>query len=84
MIQRQLFEPTLIKSASLIAPDSPRQAFYNIWLFTYKNIYTVKKESGAKGKAWDVRLWKFDSLEKAEKDFERRIKGYFEKPLETA
>lgn len=74
MIQRQLFEPTLIKSASLIAPDSPRQAFYNIRLFAYKNIYTVRKESGAKGKTWDVRLWKFDSFEKAEKDFERRIK----------
>ena len=74
MIQRHLFEPTLIKSASLIASDSPRQAFYNIRLFAYKNIYTVRKESGAKGKTWDVRLWKFDSFEKAEKDFERRIK----------
>ena len=60
MIQRHLFEPTLIKSDSLIAPDSPRQAFYNIRLFAYKNIYTVRKESGAKGKTWDVRLWKFD------------------------
>ena len=32
MIQRQLFEPTLIKSASLIAPDSPRQGFYKMGL----------------------------------------------------
>ena len=48
MIQRHLFEPTLIKSASLVAPDSPGQAFYNLWLFAYKNIYTVRKEVGQK------------------------------------
>lgn len=67
MIQRHLFEPTLIKTASPIAPDS-------IWLFAYKNIYTVRKESGAKGKTWDMRLWRFDLFEEAEKNFERMIK----------
>jgi len=25
-------EPCIIKSACLVSPDSPRQAFYNLWL----------------------------------------------------
>lgn len=63
----------LVQSISLVA-DSPRKAFYNIWLEEYQGQYKVRKESGIKEIVLDRRVWNFESLETALKYFNRRVK----------
>jgi hypothetical protein len=74
MIQLRLFQPHIIKHVELVSPDSPRQAFYTLWIETLRGKYTVRKESGGMGKVLDRRSWLFSSLEDAERYFNRRIK----------
>ena len=58
MVQLKLFEPSIINSACLVSPDSPRQAFYNLWMELLWGKYTVRKESGGLEKVFDRRLSK--------------------------
>lgn len=74
MIQLDLFDSRTIRHAHLVA-DSPRQAFYKIWLEGCYGKYRIRKESAIKGKVLDRRSWIFPSLDQAEKDYCRRIKG---------
>ena len=74
MIQLKLFQPYIIKHANLVSYDSPRQAFYTLWIETLRGKYTVRKESGGLGKVLDRRSWLFSSLDDAERYFSRRIK----------
>jgi len=75
MIQLRIFGPHLIKSAHLVAPDSPRQAFYIIWIERYGDVFRVCKESGAGGKTLHRQAWIFETVEEAEKTFSSRIKA---------
>ena len=72
MIQLNLF-PNQIKYVYLIA-SSPKNAFYNLFLEELNGKYRIRKESGANNKVLDKRVWKFESLEKAEKKFNICIK----------
>ena len=45
MIQLELFEPHVIQSVRLVAAESPRQAFYNLWLEVHRSVYRIRKES---------------------------------------
>lgn len=71
--QRSLF-PERICSAHLVATDSPKSAYYHIWIESDAGMFTVCKESGIKGKVLDRRAWPFGSLDAAIKLYNRRIK----------
>ena len=73
MTQSGLFEPRIISCVDLISPESPRKAFYKLWIEMLRGKYTVRKESGGRGKVFDRRLWEFGSLDEAEKYFDRRV-----------
>ena len=71
--QLNMFEPTICKKIDLIA-DSPKNAFYRLWLETHIDGYLLKKESGYGDKILDCRQWTFKSREIAEKHFDRRVR----------
>ena len=54
--------------------DSPRRAFYRIWLIQDKSCFIVKKESGTKIKKLDTREWVFDQIELAEKFYNQKVR----------
>jgi hypothetical protein len=60
--------------AHLMAVDSPRQAFYLIWIEETDGRIQVVKESGAGGKVLDRRCWACDNLEAAQKLFDRQVR----------
>jgi hypothetical protein len=72
--QLNLFTYTL-NSAFLVAPNSPRQAFYRIWIEDADGAIRVVKESGVKGRVLDRRIWPFADLKEAEKAYRRPIKA---------
>ena len=74
MIQLRVFDPRRIKSAYLVASDSPRQVFYNIWIERNEEAFRVCKESGAGGKTLHRQAWIFETSEEAEKCFISRMK----------
>lgn len=67
--------PDVLCSAYLVATDSPKSAFYRIWIESNAGIFTVCKESGGKDKVLDQRTWPFDCLEDARKLFDLRVKS---------
>ena len=72
--QLELFTKKL-KSARLVAIDSPRQAFYIIWIEeSGSGQIQVVKESGAKGRVLDRRCEACDDLEAAQKLFDRQVR----------
>lgn len=72
--QLNLFSQTL-KHAFLVAHNSPRQAFYRIWIEGNVGEIHVVKESGIKGRVLDRRSWPAKNFEDAEVLFQRRIKS---------
>jgi hypothetical protein len=74
MIQLKAFGVRPYKIAYLAAPESRRQAFYTIWIETCDVGFRVCKESGGLGKVWQRRAWEFESLQDAEKLFQKRVK----------
>ncbi|MGD9731366.1 MAG: hypothetical protein AB7U45_04220 [Desulfamplus sp.] len=70
--QKDLFK-YLIKKVSLYVPDSPRKAFYRLSLEFEFNNYIICKESGIGSKVLDRRVWIYESFEKAENSFNKRI-----------
>ena len=74
MIQLRMFDSRMIKSAYLVAPESPRQAFYNLWIERHEGAFRVCKESGAGGKVLHRQAWTFETSEEAEKYFASRMK----------
>jgi hypothetical protein len=72
-LQLNLFTKKLAK-AHLVAIDSPRQAFYIIWIEETNGRIQVVKESGARGKVLDRRCWACDNLEAAQKLFDRQVR----------
>jgi hypothetical protein len=69
-----LFGFKILYSDYLTAEASPREAFYRIWLIQDNNLFSVKKESGSRGKAQDTREWTFDDFEIAEKFYAQKIR----------
>ena len=70
--QRDLFG-CMLKSMYLFAPDSPKKAFYTLSLEFEFNHYVIRKDSGIDSRTLDRREWRYQSLEDAEKSFNRRI-----------
>ncbi len=64
-----------VDSAYLVAADSPRKAFYRIWIEDTGGHYNVVKESGAKGRVLDRRVWPCQDIQEAEKAYHRRIRA---------
>jgi hypothetical protein len=73
-VQLMLFGSTILYSDYLIAEKSPKKAFYKIKLIHDNNSFSVKKESGAKGKTLDTREWSFDDIELAEKFYSQKLR----------
>lgn len=64
-----------IKQAFLESQNSPRCAFYRLFLFELENDgYLVLKKSGAAGRVLNERSWPFKTLEEAEKLFAGKIR----------
>jgi hypothetical protein len=72
-IQLNLFDPVIFKKVHLIA-ESPKNAFYRLWLEAHADGYILKKESGSGERVLDRRQWTFKSREIAEKKFDRRVR----------
>lgn len=73
-VQRSLF-PERVCSAHLVASDSPKSAFYRIWIEADAGVFTVRKESGIKNRVLDRRAWPFGSMDEAKKSYNSRIKS---------
>jgi hypothetical protein len=73
-LELDLTSPNPMKKAHLFAPESPKQAFYRIWLNHASGKFKVLKESGARAVVLDRRSWEFEDLEAAEKFYNRQIK----------
>ncbi len=70
----KLFEPTICKEVHLVA-ESPKNAFYRLWLEVSIDGYLIRKESGSGENVLDRRKWAFKSREIAEKEFDRKVKA---------
>ena len=74
MVQQALF-PQIVCHSHLLAENSPKKAFYKIWIEgAGEGIFLVRKESGAKDKVLDRRCWQFDNLDDAKKSYSSRVK----------
>jgi|GEM_PF-1446553 len=67
-------DTTLLRTAYLIAPDSPRQAFYHLRLEQTPLSCRVVKASGAGGRVWHRQVWEFATLAQAEAMFAQRLR----------
>ena len=72
--QLNLFERVVLRFDHLIAPNSPKRAYYKLWLEVRHGRHTVRKESGTLRHRLDERTWPFNSLEGAEKFYQKKIK----------
>ena len=70
--QLSLF-PEVLCSAYLVA-ESPKCAFYRIWIESDAGVFTVRKESGIKDKVLDKRNWAFNEQNDARKLYDQRIR----------
>ncbi len=64
-----------VSVAYLEAAESPRKAFYRIWIEDTDGKIKIVKESGAKGRVLDRRVWSCQDFKEAEKAYHRRIKA---------
>lgn len=74
MKQLNLFTPEIIHHDHLVAPESPKQAYYKIWLEQHLGRYSVRKESGIHTGKLDERTWPFEDPAKAEKFYARKLR----------
>lgn len=73
--QVSLFEWRELTAAHLVAVDHPRPVYYDIRIEGCARGYRVCKESGILERKPDRRVWRFDSLAAAEKEYHRRIRA---------
>lgn len=71
--QKDLFG-RIVREIRMVAPDSPKKAFYSLCLEIEFDQYIIRKESGIGSKVLDHREWKFASMEAADKNFNQRLK----------
>lgn len=74
MLRQQSSFPEIVCSAYLLA-QSPKMAFYRIWIACDVGVYTVFKESGIKDQILDRRTWPQASLADAWKFYDRCIRS---------
>jgi len=74
-VQVPLFEWRELAAAHLVAVDHPRPVYYNIRIEGCAKGYRVCKESGIWGRKPDRRVWRFETLAAAEKEYRRRIRA---------
>lgn len=74
-MQVPLFEWRRLTTAHLVAVDHPRPVYYDIWVEGCARGYRVCKESGIYGRKPDRRVWRFETLAAAEKEYRRRIRA---------
>lgn len=72
--QLSLF-PEIICAAYMVATESPKSAFYRIWIEADAGAFAVIKESGIRDRVLDKRAWPFDTLEGARELFDRRVRS---------
>ena len=72
MKQLSLFAD-MVRTVRLVAPESPKRAFYSLRIESLNGQISLVKESGAKGRVLDRRCWPMKDLDYAVKMFERRI-----------
>jgi predicted RNA-binding protein YlxR (DUF448 family) len=70
--QLNLFTETIC-TAYLEACDSPKKAFYRIWIEDTEGTIRIVKESGIRGRVLDRSCWLCGNREEAEKAYQRRI-----------
>ena len=61
--------------AFLVAPNSPRCAFYRIWIEDTDGRFSIVKESGVQGRVLDRRIWPCKDFTEAEKNYRQKIKA---------
>jgi len=74
-VQLALFEWRKLAAAHLVAVDHPRPVYYDIRIEGCARGYRVCKESGILGRKPDRRVWRFETLAAAEKEYRRRIRA---------
>jgi hypothetical protein len=74
-VQVPLFDWRELAAAHLVAIDHPRPVFYDIRVEGCARGYRVCKESGILGRKPDRRVWWFETLAAAEKEYRRRIRA---------
>jgi|GEM_PF-2575976 len=74
-VQVSLFEWRKLAAAHLVAIDHPRPVYYDIRIEGCARGYRVCKESGILGRKPDRRVWRFETLAAAEKEYRRRIRA---------
>lgn len=72
-MQLKLFEDTVLREVELIAPESPKKAFWRLRLVFCRGAYRIDKESGGGGKILDRRSWPQRDRERAERVFDRKV-----------
>lgn len=72
-VQMSLFTVKL-DFAYLVAQESPKKAFYKIWIEETEGFFEVVKESGAKGRVLDRRRWPMKNEDEARKLFDRQVR----------
>lgn len=70
--QLKFWDPVVLDHAELVC-ESPKSAFWNIRLEAENGTFAVIKESGIGTKVIDRRRWPHDSLDKATRDYRRRL-----------
>lgn len=73
MRQLELFESEVLRFDHLVAPGSPKQAYYKLWLEIRRGRPAVRKESGTRSHRLNERTWPFESLEEAENFYRKKI-----------
>lgn len=63
-----------LKTALLQDENSPKKAFYKLYLLQTEEGYLVRKESGASGKILDCRNWPKPTFQEAEKLFLAKVR----------
>lgn len=72
-MQIEIPRSIILKSASLVA-DSPKKAFYNLYVTKEEEGYLVIKDSGTGDRILDHRSWPADSYESADKMFKQKLR----------
>jgi hypothetical protein len=63
-----------LKNILLLDENSPKKAFYRIFLLETEEGYLIRKESGAANKVLDCRTWSKPSLVEADKFYSSIIR----------
>jgi hypothetical protein len=75
-MQLRIHTQKVLKIAYLEAPESPRRAFYLLWIEKTGRGFRVCKESGVGAGCTTLhrKAWEFDTIEEAEKLFSKVVR----------